>query len=63
MNHNVAFIHIMTSTDPSVILATAKYLFTCFKKCMQINILNYICLSNWDVVNIIVNYPNCTNNK
>ncbi len=29
MNHNVAFIHIMTSTEPSVILATAKYHFTC----------------------------------
>ncbi len=54
MNHNVVFIHIMTSTEPSVILATAKYLFTCFNKCMQINIccllfklqiLNYIYLS------------------
>ncbi len=30
MNHNVAFIHIMTSTEPSVILATAKYLFYLF---------------------------------
>ncbi len=29
MNHTVAFIHIMTSTEPSVILATAKYIFTC----------------------------------
>ncbi len=38
MNHNVAFIHIMTSTEPSVKLATAKYLFTCFNKRMQINI-------------------------
>ncbi len=38
MNHNVGFIHTMTSTEPSVILATAKYLFTCFSKSMQINI-------------------------
>ncbi len=38
MNHNVAFIHIITSTEPTVILATAKYLFTCFDKRMQINI-------------------------
>ncbi len=61
MNHNVAFIHIITSTEPSVIPATAKYLFTCFNKRMQINIwcllfklqiLNCIYLSNWDVVNI-----------
>ncbi len=53
----------MTLTEPPVILATAKYLFTCFNKRMQINIwyllfklqiLNYIYLSNWDVVNIIV---------
>ncbi len=38
MNYNVAFIHIMTSTEPSVILAVTKYIFTCFNKCMQINI-------------------------
>ncbi len=38
MNHNVAFIQIMTSTEPSIILATAKYMFTCFNKHMQINI-------------------------
>ncbi len=38
MNPNVAFIHIMTSTEPSVILATAKYLITYFNKRMQINI-------------------------
>ncbi len=38
MNYNVAFIHIMTSTEPSVILATAKYIFSCFNKRMQINI-------------------------
>ncbi len=38
MNHNAAFIHIITSTEPSVILATAKYLFTSFNKRMQINI-------------------------
>ncbi len=38
MNYNVAIIQIMTSTEPSVILATAKYLFTCFNKRMQINI-------------------------
>ncbi len=34
MNDNVAFIH-MTSTEPSVILAIAKYIFTCFNKRMQ----------------------------
>ncbi len=72
MNYNVAFIHIMTSTEPSVILATAKYIFTCFNKHMQINIwcllfklqmLNYIYLSNWDGENIILNNPNCTYDK
>ncbi len=40
MNHNVAFIHIMTSTEPSVILATAKYLLL---------FLTIVCKSIYDI--------------
>ena len=37
INDDMVFVQIMTSCEPNVILATAKYLFTCFNKRMQIN--------------------------
>ncbi len=47
MNYNVAFIHIMTSTEPSVILATAKYflliLTNVYKSIYAVYYFNYKC--------------------